>query len=303
VIAAGVADSTEKLGTVSPRSLDGEFNSNYNRYENVNPPPAVTPVKDQGACGSCWAFSAAANIECINAIITGTLVSVSEQQLVDCDRSTNVNQGCNGGAEDLALSYVRDNGGIAREDDYPYIGGDETSSSTSPSCVNAKRSVTIDGVSHVPHGNETALLQSVASQPVGVSIDFSSKYFQNYKGGVLTLDLLGAGCGEGELNHAVTLIGYASSGDLDYWIIKNSWGSGWGEGGYFRLQRNTGVAHGVCGVNRFGQYAVKNWSVIPDYTSIIAQRGSTSASSVRSKTVMLWWMACNILMSTILLHI
>ena len=213
-------------------------------------------MKDQSAFGSCWAFSAAANIECINAIVTGTLVSVSEQQLVDSDRTTNMNQCCNGGAQDLALSYVCDTGKIAREADYPYIGGDETSSS--PSCVNLKQSVTIDGVLHVPHENETALLQSVASQPVGVSIGFSSKYFQNYRGGVVTLDLLGANCGTGDLNHAVTIIGYGSSGDLDNWIIKNSWGKGWGEQGYFRLQWNTGVAHGVCEVNRFAQYAVKN---------------------------------------------
>ena len=98
------------------------------------------------ACGSCWAFSTAANVECINAIVTGTLVSVFEQQLVDCDRTTNVNQGCNGGSQDLALLYVHDTGGIAREADYPYIGGEETSSTiSSPSCVNLKRSVTIDG--------------------------------------------------------------------------------------------------------------------------------------------------------------
>ncbi|CAM6101489.1 unnamed protein product [Calypogeia fissa] len=204
----------------------------------------VTPVKNQGNCGSCWSFSTIAAIEGAHAIATGQLISLSEQELVDCDTSNN--GGCNGGWMDNAFQFIIGNGGIDSEADYPYT-------ATQGTCDNSKlntRVVSISAFVDVPPNNEGSLVQAVAKQPVSVAIDASGTDFQLYTSGVFT-----GSCGV-NLDHAVTVVGYCSDGVLDYWIIKNSWGVTWGESGYIRMQRSTGTTSGICGILSFPSYPV-----------------------------------------------
>jgi C1A family cysteine protease len=196
---------------------------------------AVTPVKDQGQCGSCWAFSTTGSFEGAYQIATGTLKSFSEQQLVDCAGSQG-NMGCNGGLMDYAFEYIIKNGGLCLESDYGYTARDGTCQSSR--CTPAG---TISGYTDVPANNEAALLTATNIGPVSVAIEADQMAFQFYSGGVLD-----GGCGT-NLDHGVLVTGYGtdSASGKDYWSVKNSWGASWGEAGYIRIVRNKNM----CGIS------------------------------------------------------
>ncbi|KAG5545146.1 hypothetical protein RHGRI_017574 [Rhododendron griersonianum] len=188
--------------------------------------------------GCCWAFSAVASVEGIAEITTGTLISLSEQELVDCDTSGE-DQGCNGGYMDSAFQFIIQNQGLTTEANYPYQGTQGTCNQNAA----ANFAATITGYEDVPANSESSLLNAVANQPVSVAVDGGDPDFQFYSGGVFTGE-----CGT-QLDHAVAAIGYGTTDDgTEYWIIKNSWGTTWGEQGYMRIQRDIAAIEGLCGL-------------------------------------------------------
>ena len=196
---------------------------------------AVTPVKDQGNCGSCWSFSTTGAMEGANKIKTGTLVSLSEQNFVDCD--DNGDHGCFGGLMDNAFEWAQGNGGVCSEEAYPYNAKKGDCNTSCGTKYAAPKSYT-----DVAKNDEDALMSAIAQQPVSVAIEADEKTFQLYKSGVLTAE-----CGT-NLDHGVLAVGYGTDNGVNYWTVKNSWGDSWGENGYIRLSRDVSQRGGQCGI-------------------------------------------------------
>jgi len=187
---------------------------------------AVNAVKDQGQCGVCWAFGSTAAVESAHFIATGKLVSMSESQQVTCNKE--------GGCNECAFQFLKTNAACT-EESFPYECPEKR---TCPKCV-AAMSV-IRNYTVIQASNEAALMAAVARQPVAIGIAASGS-FMSYSSGIFQ------GPCPGGRNHAVAIIGYGSENGMDYWIIRNSWGSGWGEKGYIRIRRNVpNVPDGLC---------------------------------------------------------
>jgi hypothetical protein len=196
----------------------------------------VGPVKNQGQCGSCWAFSAVASVEGFWAQTTGKLLSFSEQQVVDCCRGASCggSMGCNGGEETDALRWIAANGGLCESSAYPYTGRDGTCKTT---CTKVGK---INGVKEVI--GEPALITASDLTVVTVAVCASGAQWQSYKSGVMDF-----ACGK-QLNHAILLVGYAPT----YYIVRNSWGTSWGIGGYVHMVRGKNL----CGIANEPSYSV-----------------------------------------------
>jgi cathepsin L len=201
---------------------------------------AVTAVKNQGSCGSCWAFSTTGAIEGRNYIANGNLVSLSEQELVSC-ASKYGNQGCNGGLMDDGFKFVEASG-LETETSYSYTGSTGTCSSTKEKAHDGIAAGVVSGFKDVTASSEAQLTAAVAQGPVSVAIEADQSGFQFYKSGVFS-----GTCGT-SLDHGVLVVGYGTNSGTSYWKVKNSWGTTWGEDGYIKMAKDISSPHGQCGI-------------------------------------------------------
>ena len=197
----------------------------------------VTPVKDQGQCGSCWSFSTTGSMEGAYFVKYGKLMSFSEQELVDC--SSPLNHGCNGGLPDRAFRWIQNNGGLCSEDSYPYVSGTTLKAGACQSCTPVQGSK-VSGWTDLSQTN-SAMTSALAVQPVSIAIEADQRAFQFYSGGVFPA----SSCGN-NLDHAVLAVGY----DDKSYKVKNSWGTSWGDQGYIYMEKSASAeaVGGTCGM-------------------------------------------------------
>lgn len=235
-------DTGDQLSELNDYTLYAELPAYVNWVEKG----AVTTAKDQGQCGSCWSFSTTGALEGVYYLKYGRLESFSEQQLVDCDslKYGGHDHGCNGGLMDNAFTWISKNGGLCKESDYPYVSGiTKTEGICQKGCTKVAGSTIVKYVD-VAHSSDTAMMNALAQQPVSVAIEADQREFQLYKSGVFT-----GACGT-NLDHGVLAVGYGTLDGLDYYTIKNSWGTSWGENGYIKIGRGSSYnsGNGQCGV-------------------------------------------------------
>ena len=198
---------------------------------------AVTSVKDQGQCGSCWTFSATGAAEGAWAISKGQLIDLSEQELVDCATGINYgSHGCSGGQMEGAFKYLIEHGQCTLAS-YPYTAKDG-------SCHSCPAVAHFSSCSDVKPNDQLSLKAAVSKQPVAIAIEADTRYFQSYSSGVLT----SSSCGT-QLDHGVLIVGYGVENGQKYWLVKNSWSASWGENGYVKIARSDSTNDaGICGI-------------------------------------------------------
>jgi len=209
---------------------------------------AVNEIQDQGRCGSCWAFSSCASLEGAHFIATGELLKFSEQSLVDCAKFKWGNLGCGGGLEQNSFTYWESNDAIL-EADYPYTAknGDCVYDST------PKTNIEVITYTDVPEQDASGIKAAIAQQPISVAIEADKLVFQLYTSGIFD----STSCGT-SLDHAVALVGYGTENGQEYFILRNSWGTSWGESGYMKIANAGDGNDGICGVALAATYPTSN---------------------------------------------
>lgn len=215
----------------------------------------VNEIKNQGECGSCWAFSGVSTIESAVAIKTGKLYNLSVQEVISCsDNDYDLlfnNQGCNGGMYDVLWKFVSFNGGLCSEESYPYTSGKGISSECKINCTIIRESKVIDHVIVKPN-SDSDMIYALNVNPISIAINANSRSFQFYKSGIYS-DYEGCGGNEPKLDHAVVLVGYTP----DYYIMRNSWGTSWGNYGYMYMARGDKYGNsGMCGLLSIPMYPI-----------------------------------------------